>query len=300
MTDKIETPDPADSKPNEQEQDVGSPTLSDKSFVIFIALLSLSACVGLGFIISYFINQEDHVTQTNKINLFAGVFFILLCIAMFLSIIVGEKTTVTLGSITLIGTSSALAGLLFLFNNSMESFFKAEQTVSVLRKVEIDCPFVENAELDKIENNFDLILALKGDKSYIDNLRSKFQSKYKNSPRETFPFLEQGKHPYLSLKKHYIIREAAGEKGFFLPSNFRQNRTVDIVLASRQPEQTDEIADRPTHRKLLSFKIMSQHKSGGKHETGQANEVHVTAKIDFSNVKQYCGENSNGSGDLNE
>jgi hypothetical protein len=216
---------------------------------------------------------ENPLELNTKFFLF--LFLLFLSVALFLSLMAGERYNVKIAGITFAGSMGALAGLLFLFGYFNDSI--VGRRPPEFATLAFDCDFAE-------KNGQKLVMFVTGDEEYVSLLEHKV-----NIGKQK-PFIRVGNSQIQPYSEHNLLLMNPGDKKFSIPVDFNLQHTLEIVpvppaianqLRNSAPtSQPDANIEKTSSRPLLIVKMDMMRRD--------KDAPRITALFDLNVASSYC------------
>lgn len=194
-----------------------------KILVFAMILISLLFVVSLGHFLLYVWPGTSLVIDSQT---YVFLFLLLLSVALFLSVLVGERSSLTIAGITFAGSAGILAALLAVFVHFSEKIGgRSPPEFAYL---------MFNCDQQQIDQK-DLVIKAEGKEGYFKFLDKKLNGSAKAQAKR---FLRPHEHNHPSLRNKSIITKPRSEDGFRVPIGFKYDHKLTILPVDRNAADT--------------------------------------------------------------
>ncbi len=184
-----------------------------------LGLIFLLFVVSLGYFMSYLWSGGELVINPET---YVFLFLLLLSIALFLTVFIGEKSSVKVAGMTFVGSAGVLAGLLGVFDYFSPKISGIAPPEFAFLAFECDQQQIDQKEL---------VIKVEGREGYFEFLDKKLNTN--NGAENNKRFLWARDHNYPSLRFQNIITKATGVNEFRVPIGFQFDHKLTILPVER-------------------------------------------------------------------
>ncbi|MGH6924745.1 MAG: hypothetical protein ACRED5_13495 [Propylenella sp.] len=205
------------------------PTLFGKQYagrILTAGMILIFALFGVS--LGYFVSGAlPGTTLTIGSQTYVFLFLLLLSIALFLSVFIGEKSSVAIAGVTFVGSSGVLAGLLWVFSYFSDKLIAHYPPDFAYLTFQCDQQRADQKEL---------VIKVEGSDDYLAFLAEKL-----NKPSRSPIFKSPDVHTYLALKGEYVITRSGN--GFRVPIGFQYDHRLTVLPVDHESPDATAAAD---------------------------------------------------------
>lgn len=246
-------------------------------FKLSAGLIGILFAVPIIYIVQLAFPENPLVLDT---KLFLFLFLLLLSVALFLSLMAGERYDIKIAGITFAGSAGALAGLLFLFSHFYDTIIGRRPPEYAT--LTFNCDFAE-------KNGQSLVMLVSGDDKYVDLLESKVNSEKQK------PFVRVGNSQVQPFSEYNFLLMNRGDRKFSIPVDFGLQHTLEIVPVppgvAKQLRRTDPTSQADGNIEMDGSKLAPLLILGIDMTRSNADVSRIIATFDLNVASDYCDSN---------